>query len=110
MVRTIQACDVGILAYKFREQSSSGVLALTMSCGRPVIATDFQYARGILNEQIGIVVQMGNESALTSAIESLLCDSERRKRMGEESYNFTRKWVWHEVARRYCEIIDEVNR
>ena len=48
LIRAIQACDVGILAYTALEQCSSGVLALMLGCGRPVIATDFQYARATL--------------------------------------------------------------
>ncbi|MCX6930204.1 MAG: glycosyltransferase, partial [Verrucomicrobia bacterium] len=56
MHNLIQACHAGILPYAAPDQSSSGVLALLLACGRPVIASDFQYSRAILNDRIGAVV------------------------------------------------------
>jgi glycosyltransferase involved in cell wall biosynthesis len=109
LVRTIQACDVGILAYTSPEQSSSGVLALTLSCGRPVIATDFQYARAIVDGHNGMVVPADNMNALASAIESLALDSIRRRKMAEVSYNSTRSWVWPEVTQKHLDILAELN-
>ena len=109
LVNAIQACDVGILAYTSPEQSSSGVLALTLSCGRSAIATDFQYARAILDGHNGIVVPVGNVSALASAIESLALDAERRKKMAESSYKSTRPWIWREVAQRHHDILNKAS-
>lgn len=108
LVSAIQACDVGILAYTSPEQSSSGVLALTLACGRSAIATDFQYAKAILDEHNGIVVPAGDVSALASAIESLARDASQRKRMAETGYNSTRSWVWPEVAQRHLKILGEM--
>lgn len=110
MIRTIQACDVGICAYTAAEQSSSGVLALTLACGRPVIATDFQYARQVVNQRNGIVVPIGDEGLLSSAIKSVLLNSERRMQMASESYHLTRSWVWREVAKQHVELLGEVSR
>lgn len=109
LVAAIQACDVGILAYTSPEQSSSGVLALTLACGRPAIATDFQYARAILDGHNGIVVPAGDMNALASAIESLARDDGQRRRMAERSYNSTRSWVWPDVAQRHLDILDEIS-
>lgn len=109
LIRAIQACDVGILAYTSLEQSSSGVLALTLSCGRPAIATDFQYARAILDGHNGMVVPAGNLNALVSAIESLALNDGQRARMAEISYNSTRSWVWPEVAQRHLKILGEMS-
>lgn len=109
LVAAIQACDVGILAYTPPGQSSSGVLALTLACGRPAIATDFQYARAILDGHNGIVVPAGDVNALASAIESLARDAGQRRRMAERSYNSTRSWVWPDVAQRHLDILDEIS-
>lgn len=109
LVSAIQACDVGILAYTSPEQSSSGVLALTLSCGRSAIATDFQYARAVLDGHNGIVVPAGNVGALASAIEALALDAERRKKMAELNYKSTRLWIWREVAQRHHDILDKAS-
>jgi glycosyltransferase involved in cell wall biosynthesis len=95
--------------YTSPEQSSSGVLALTLSCGRPAIATDFQYARAILDGHNGMVVPSGNLNALISAIESLALNDGERARMAEASYNSTRSWVWPEVAQRHLKILGEMS-
>jgi len=105
LIRAIQACDCGILAYTASQQSSSGVLALTLSCGRPAIATDFQFAKAILGEDNGIVVPVGNIGALASAIEVLAFDNERRTRMRHSNYKLTRQWTWREVAKIHRDIL-----
>jgi len=108
-VKAVQACDVGILPYTSPEQSSSGILALMLACGRPVIATDFQYARATVDRRRGILVPMGDVHALAAAMESLASDATRRKRMAEASYCSTRDWVWRVVAQRHLEFLDEIS-
>lgn len=105
LIMAIQACDVGILAYTSPEQSSSGVLALTLACGRPVISTDFQHARAIVDGNNGIVVPAGDANALISAIESLTQNANLRMRMAETSYAATRSWVWPEVAQKHLDVL-----
>lgn len=107
LVDAIQACDAGLLPYTSPGQSSSGVLALTLACGRPVVAADFQHARATVNQDTGIVVPMGNVEALAFAIKELALDPSRRARMAEASYSSTRSWTWREVARRHAEIVAE---
>jgi len=107
MVRAIQSCDAGIFAYKSHDQSSSGVLALTLSCGRPVIATDFQYARAVVGTENGILVPSNNTASLASAIESFI-NSACRTRLALESYNRTRQWVWAVVAQQHIAVINEL--
>lgn len=109
LIMAIQACDVGILAYTASEQSSSGVLALTLSCGRPVITTDFQHARAIVDGKNGILVPAGDATALISAIESVAKDVDLRMRMAEVSYFSTRSWIWTEIARKHLNILCELN-
>ena len=108
LVMAIQACDVGILTYTTPEQSSSGVLALTLSCGRPVITTDFQHARAIVDGRNGILVPAGDATALISAIESIAQDVDLRMRMAEMSYISTRSWVWQVVAQKHLGLLSEL--
>lgn len=106
LVAVIQSSHFGVLPYTSSEQSSSGILALFLACGRPVIATDFQYARATLSSGNGIVVEMNNIEALASAIESLLGNAAKRELMMRQSYTSTRSWRWPEVARMHVDIID----
>jgi len=105
MVSVIQACNVAVLAYTSREQSSSGMLALMLACGRPVVATDFQYAVASLNGDNGVIVPMSDVRALAAALELIAKHVSRRERMMVTSYNSTRHWLWREVAREYLDIV-----
>jgi glycosyltransferase involved in cell wall biosynthesis len=105
LIAAIQACDVGILAYTGPHQSSSGVLALTLSCGRPVIASDFQHAKAILNERTGILVTIGDVSGLAAAIKSLASNIGERQKMSAACYDSTRSWTWLEVAQKHFTIL-----
>lgn len=106
----IQACDVGVLTYTAAEQSSSGILALFLACGRPVLATDFQAARAILSDENGIVVPMANLSALEKATLAITHDRLRRKRMMTRNYELTRGWIWATVARSHVGLIESILR
>lgn len=104
LVDIIQACDVGILPYTSKEQSSSGVLAWVLGCGRPVITTDFQYAAATVKPDMGFVVPSDDVGALVSAMKNMATDSPSRRRMMDACYKATRSWRWSEVAARYLEI------
>jgi len=108
LIAAIQACDVGILTYTLPEQSSSGVLALTLACGRPVITTDFQHAKATVDGNNGILVPAGDTNALISAVEALVQDDNLRIRMAETSYSSTRSWVWPQVAQKHREVLGDM--
>jgi glycosyltransferase involved in cell wall biosynthesis len=104
LVELIQSCDIGVLPYTVKEQSSSGVLALVMACGRPVIATDFQCACATLRCENGIVTPIGDVAAMAAAIRTLARDIEMRERMMSANYDATRPWIWPVVAAQFAAI------
>jgi glycosyltransferase involved in cell wall biosynthesis len=108
MLRAMQACDAGVCAYTAPQQSSSGVLALLLACGRPVIATDFPYARDVINGRNGIVVPIASVPHLTEAFEEIITNPTRRREMARASYEETRDWVWPEVAAQHLRHLDEL--
>lgn len=109
IIEAIQSCDVGITAYTAPQQSSSGVLALMLGCGRPAISTDFQYAKASLNAENGVIVPMGDASALSSAISRLASDVALRERMMKRGYQDTRSWIWSKVARKHLDVVAEID-
>ncbi|MCK6486495.1 MAG: glycosyltransferase [Phycisphaerae bacterium] len=108
MIRLIQACDVGMMAYTRPEQSSSGVLALTLACGRPVVATEFQCAIAHLGDGKGLVVPMRDTHALASAMHRIACDEKLRKAMSVKCYDATRPWIWRTVAIEHRKVLETV--
>lgn len=57
----------------------------SMSCARPVVATDVGGVREAIGEHCGIVVKPCGAKALGRGVAELLCDDERRRRMGREA-------------------------
>ncbi len=110
LILKIQACNAGVFAYTSPEQSSSGVLTLMLSCGRPVISTDFQYARAIVNPSNGILVPAGDLDMFALALKSFASHPSLQLQMAKDSYTSTRRWVWREVAARHLELLNEVSK
>lgn len=60
------------------------VLLEAAACGKPLIATDVPGCRDIVTHGVnGLLVPVRDSDALTTAIDSLLCDSSLRAAMGE---------------------------
>lgn len=81
MTSIARACDIIVVPYK--KASQSGVIALALALGKPVIATNV----GGLPEQIdnnisGLIVPPNDPHALAEAIESLVMNPEKRESMG----------------------------
>jgi glycosyltransferase involved in cell wall biosynthesis len=108
LVRVIQACDVAILPYPGAEQSSSGVLALAIGCGRPVIASGFQHAVATVERGMGIVYDSSRPTELEDAMLSLALDSRARIEMSQACYRHADSWRWSRVADAHLRIADQL--
>lgn len=77
----IAACDVFVLSS--REEGLGTVLLDAMLCGKPVAATAAGGIRDVVEEGVtGLLVPVGDASALGAAIAGLCRDPERRAAMG----------------------------
>jgi polysaccharide biosynthesis protein PslF len=101
LIKLIQMADICLFPYPKKEQSSSGVLALMIACGRPVITTPFQFANSIMTERSGIVTESFLPIDFAKGIMALI---ERKKSWGDiMQYNHTlgESWNWGNVAKQY---------
>ena len=69
LINYIQLADICLLPYTRKEQSSSGVLALMIACGRPIVSTPFQFASSILTSKSGVLSESFQQNEFTRAIE-----------------------------------------
>ncbi|MBP6977619.1 MAG: glycosyltransferase [Lentimicrobiaceae bacterium] len=101
LIGSIQMADVCLLPYSKKEQSSSGVLALMIACGRPVIATPFQFANSRITTQSGIVTKTFLSDDFAKGILNLI----KRKSSWDKirCYNHTLglSWNWINVVKQY---------
>ena len=102
------AADVVVLPYL--EASQSGVLLAAYRFGRPVIVTD----TGGLSDTVehcgnGLVVDPGNESALTGAMVELLSNRMRAREMGARSQEIgLERHDWRVIARQTMAVYEEL--
>jgi glycosyltransferase involved in cell wall biosynthesis len=62
LLEHILASDVGIVAYTDCQQSSSGMIPMLLACGRPVIATPFEYVQSTSKMVPGLHMCKGYQS------------------------------------------------
>jgi glycosyltransferase involved in cell wall biosynthesis len=90
-----------------------GIVAIeAMAMGRPLIASDIGGLSDIVvDEQTGLLVPPGDAEALRGAMQRLLADPERRKRMGEAAKQrvniFKASTVVPQIEQIYAELLHE---
>jgi glycosyltransferase involved in cell wall biosynthesis len=91
--------------------SRSGIQMLeALARGRSVIALDHQGARVPLTDEVGIRVAVGDATAtvagLAAAIQRLVDDPDRRRRMASGAIELARQHTWQGKARTVTDIYE----
>lgn len=108
LLELIGACDVYVTPYRSREQITSGTLAYAVGMGKAVISTPYPYARELLADGRGGLVDYEDSPGLARAILNLVEKPALLHRMRKSAYEYGRSMVWTEVAARYAELFDRV--
>jgi len=105
----ISAADVAVAPYNpsgFREMERYGFyfspikIFEYMACGKPVVASDLEIIRDIINEnQCGLLAKPGNAEDFASKIRTLLEDEALREEFSENGRKAViEKYTWERVA------------
>jgi len=101
-------CDVFV--YPSRYEPFSLVLLEAMATGLPVITSSRCGAVELLTQEAGIVVEDPDDAeSLAAALQSVIADRERLKRMGAAASRLARDHTWQAMADRYLGIIHQFN-
>lgn len=80
-----------------------------MAAGCTVVAPDVPAARAIIKHgREAIFFEPDNPASLTTVIESLLADDERRFRLGQTARESARSYTWRSRAEKLVEMIGEI--
>jgi glycosyltransferase involved in cell wall biosynthesis len=101
LIKYIQSADICLLPYTRKDQSSSGVLALMLACGRPVVSTPFQFATSFLSELSGTISTSFCAAGFEAAMRILINKSNRWDRMAQFNHALGQNWNWGKVANQY---------
>ena len=103
----LAAADVYVTPYHNMEQIASGTLAYALAAGTAVVSTPYRYAREMLADGRGRLVEPGDVDGFADALRVLLEDADVRERMQASAYEYGRAMIWPRVALQYHETLTE---
>jgi phosphatidyl-myo-inositol alpha-mannosyltransferase len=90
-------------------ESFGMVLTRAFACSTPVVASDIEGYRDVMEPEVGFVVPPGDPAALADALVELLADEERRRRLGIAARRIAEeRYSWHEIGRRLIQVYERV--
>jgi glycosyltransferase involved in cell wall biosynthesis len=100
LARWLQAADVFIAPETDLGDMVSGPLSYAMAAGRAIVATRTAYAKEMLADGRGALVD-SDAASLAAEVNRLLDDPEARAAMGAAAHERTRPMVWTNVGAAY---------
>jgi glycosyltransferase involved in cell wall biosynthesis len=104
------ACDIYITPYLNLEQIVSGTLAYAVGTGKAIVSTPYWYARDLLAEGRGRIVEFADSESLAQTVLDLLENDAEREAMRERAYAYGRQMIWREVGRQYIGLGREIKK
>jgi glycosyltransferase involved in cell wall biosynthesis len=92
----LAAADIG-LSPRHYGGNVPGKVPAYLAAGLPVIATDVEGLREVVDDSVGAVVPAHRPDLLAKALRELATDAPRRKRAGEEASRRAQAWYGEEV-------------
>jgi phosphatidylinositol alpha-mannosyltransferase len=98
-----------LIAPSLGGESFGMVLTRAFACATPVVASDIPGYRDVMSPDAGVTFRAGDATALLDAVDAILADEERRRRLGEAARRIAvSRYSWDDVARRLVDIYERV--
>jgi len=111
LIEHILASDVGIVAYTDCQQSSSGMVPMLLGCGRPVIATPFEYVQGTSKLVPGLhLCEAYQSSDILQILRGVVDCKDSILASMHNIYAATRPWVWPKAAAAYMKLFVDAGK
>lgn len=108
IIKYLLASDIFITPYLVPEQTSSGVVAYALGCGKAIISTKFLYAQDVLASNRGILIDFKNSDQIFKAVEFLFSNPQKKNEIENKAYKFGQEMIWKEVALKYVRLFTEI--
>jgi glycosyltransferase involved in cell wall biosynthesis len=108
LTRWLEAADVFVTPYPNLDQIVSGTLSYAMGAGRAIVSTPYTYARELLSDGRGVLVEGASPPKLAEALNTVLGDDALRADLGHRAYDHARQMVWSEVGGQYARVFRRV--
>jgi hypothetical protein len=100
----LMAADIYVTPYLNEAQIVSGTLSYAIGAGTAIISTPYWYAKELLAEGRGRLINFGDSGALADTLRDLLSDKTKLKSLRAKTYKFGRQMRWEIVAAKYLEL------
>jgi len=100
----LMAADIYITPYLNEAQIVSGTLSYAVGAGTAIISTPYWYAKELLAEGRGLLIDFADSAALAATLRGLLADKAKLKSLRAKTYKFGRQMRWEIVAEKYLEM------
>jgi glycosyltransferase involved in cell wall biosynthesis len=101
LIDFLKATDIYISPTLNPKQAVSGTISYALSCACPIVATSNQYAKDVINQERGILVDFKNSNQIKDALLKILDDKKMQEEMKKNSYFYSRHMTWQNVALNY---------
>jgi glycosyltransferase involved in cell wall biosynthesis len=101
LVLHLLATDVYVVPYLDLKQAVSGTMAYALGCGRAIVSTASTYAREVLAEGRGELVEPRDPDSLVQSIGRILRDPAYKNGLQSRAYALGRRMSWSYVGAAY---------
>ncbi|MFA4996358.1 MAG: glycosyltransferase family 4 protein [Patescibacteria group bacterium] len=104
LLKLYEKSDIYLTPHLDPQQITSGTLAYALGMGKACISTGYPYAKEMLANNRGIIVDFKNSQQIADAVIKILQDPILRAKLEDGAYVLGRKMRWPRVAERYLNL------
>jgi len=108
IIKYLSATDIYVCTNLDKNQIVSGTLSYAMGCGRVVVSSPVEYAKEVLSDERGVVVEEKNPDSYALAIDAILSNLDYKKLIERNAYAYSRSMTWQNVAISYRKLFNKV--
>jgi glycosyltransferase involved in cell wall biosynthesis len=110
LINYLQATDVYITPYLTPNQVSSGTLSYALGAGKAVVSTPYLHAKEALGEGRGVFCEFNDSDSIANKVLDIIEDKTLRTSLEQKAYNYSRRFTWPLVAKKYLALYSELSK
>lgn len=104
----LTATDVYVTPYLNPRQVASGTLAYAIGAGRACVSTPYLYAKEMLGDGRGLIVEFRSPKALAEAVVRILSDPRLKARLEKRALELGLQMTWPKVGLKHVELFSQL--
>ncbi|MEZ0535686.1 glycosyltransferase family 4 protein [Caldicellulosiruptoraceae bacterium PP1] len=101
----LKISDVYLTPYIGREQAVSGTLAYAIGSGKAIVSTPYTYAKEMLSDGRGLLVEFEDHFSIADAVISILIDDKLKKSLETKAFKIGKEMFWPNIASKVINLL-----